>query len=56
MKLDKRNNELIRHLDFNSITINKVGPIWDNACGWRMEFSFDDCLNPYIVYDSNDWT
>lgn len=42
-------------IDFNSININKVGPLWDSCYGWRVMFTFQPSANPALKYVQENW-
>ena len=55
LKYDKRQNQGIKHIDINSINVNKTAIVFDRCIGWRMEFMIDESLNSDVKYDDNDW-
>lgn len=49
-----RYNGLVKNFDINTVGYNKVGPVFDNCFGFRIEFSFSESIS--MAYDPNDFT
>jgi hypothetical protein len=48
-----RSNGLVKYFDFSSVKYNKVGPIFDNCYGLRIEFGFSESVS--FAFNPNDW-
>jgi hypothetical protein len=49
-----RSNGMVKKFDFNSVSYHKVGPLFDNCYGFRLQFSFSESID--LSYKSGDWT
>lgn len=40
-------------IDTNNLELNKIGPMWDNCFGWRMEFKYEHWVD--LTYQEEEW-
>jgi hypothetical protein len=45
----------IKGFDFNSVRINKVGPVFTTWYGWRLTFTLNQTFNNGLILQNNEW-
>jgi len=53
--MDASHPHKIHGFDFNSVRINKIGPVFGVFYGWRMTFSLNQTFNDKLVLKNTDW-
>jgi hypothetical protein len=47
--------QVIKGFDPASLRFQKIGPLWDNFHGWRVEFTIDQRFNKMLQLDQTKW-